>query len=255
MTKIDESAENFKTSPLGFLMSVLAKYSAFVERSLASKPDYELKVKNEKAKDGLSNIKIELAQNKNLKNQISNEALMMTVLESFPKKEQDSILEVIFDYLGILDEVLQTADKTTENGKALINEYYDVSRLGLILNCYLGLFDNDDFFYGTLAHVLETLTAYFSENNSEADAETVLELCPVVIAKIQKADINLSFEDFISGIFCAWDNDTKKIFYNKIIKTYADSLLEKIITKEPDEDDAGHLACIKQIQRLIEKLM
>ena len=178
MAKIDQSAENFKTSPLGFLMSVLAKYSAFVERSLASKPDPELDSKNAGAKDALSNIKIELSQNASLKNQVSNEALMMTVMESFPKSEQDAILDVIFEYMGILDEVLGTADKESENGRALINEYYDVSRLGLILNCYLGQFDNDDFFYGTLAHVMETITAYYSENKTEeiiaiiADDET-----------------------------------------------------------------------------------
>ena len=255
MAKIDQSAENFKTSPLGFLMSVLAKYSAFVERSLASKPDPELDSKNAGAKDALSNIKIELSQNASLKNQVSNEALMMTVMESFPKSEQDAILDVIFEYMGILDEVLGTADKESENGRALINEYYDVSRLGLILNCYLGQFDNDDFFYGTLAHVMETITAYYSENKTEDLAEKIVALCQELVLKIEKAGIDLSFDSFLKENFETLAPEEKDIFYKKIIRPYADSLLEKIITKEPEEEAAGHLACVKQIQRRIEKLL
>ena len=227
MAKIDQSAENCKTSPLGFLMSGLAKYSAFVERSLASKPDSQLEAKNAGAKDALSNIKIELSQNASLKNQVSNEALMMTVMESFPKSEQDAILDVIFEYIGILDEVLGTADKESENGRALINEY----------------------------HVMETITAYYSENKTEEDAEKILVLCSELVSKIEKAGIDLSFDSFLKENFETLAPEEKDIFYKKIIRPYADSLLEKIITKEPEEEAAGHLACVKQIQRRIEKLL
>ncbi|MBQ0050545.1 MAG: hypothetical protein KBT11_00605 [Treponema sp.] len=254
MTQIDQSEQNFKASPLGFLMSVLAKFSAFAERSLSSKKYSELEAKNKAAKDALSNIKIELSQNSTLKNQVSNEAVMMAVLENFPKQEQDTVLETIFDYLGILDEGLATVDKASEQGQLLINEYYDVSRLGLILNCYLGQFDNDDFFYGTLAHVLETINSYYVENNEE-NSQIIQSLCASIISKIEKAGIDLPFSTFLEEVFASFDPDSKKIFYKNIVKSYADSLLEKIITKEPDEDDGGRLACVKQIQRQLEKLM
>lgn len=254
MPAIDTSEDNFKVSPLGYLMSVLAKYNAFVDRSLSGKPDKELEEKNNKARDVLSNIKIELAQNSTLKNEVSNEAVMMAVIESFPKAEQETVLEVIFDYLEILDEVLETADKTTEEGKSLTAEYYDVSRLGLILNCYLGQFDNDDFFYGSLAYVLESMTAYYTENK-EGQAEKIITLSSQLISKIEKADIDLSFEKFLTETFEAFDSETKEIFYKNIIRPFADSLLEKIITQAPEEDDAGRLACVKQIQRIVEKLI
>ncbi len=102
---------------------------------------------------------------------------------------------------------------------------------------------------------METAEAHYSKNKAEEGAEKALALCPEFITKIEKAGIDLSFESFLKENFEALAAEEKEIFYKKIIRTYADSLLEKIITKEPEDDDAGHLACVKQIQRKIEILL
>jgi len=234
----NQEIENFKTSPLGFLMSVIAKYQAMKERS----QEFE---KSKNAKELLDNLKIELLKTENLKKEPSNEAILMHILEQCDKEEQTAILECVFEYLNILDGVIENIDKNSEDGKAFIDEYYDVSRLGLILNCYLGEFDDDDFFYGSLAHICETVKGN----------EKIEKISDSIFSSIEKADINLSFDKFLQQIFYSLQEDEKEILYVSMVKSYTENLLEKIITKAVEEDDIGRLACTKQIQRKIEKML
>lgn len=228
---ITTEAEKFKTSPLGFLMSVIAKYQAYMQKQNAVD-------KANAAAEMLDNLKIELSKTESLKKEVSNEAVLMHVIENCEKEEQNTVLECIFEYLNILDSAMQNIDVKTEEGQELVNEYYDVSRLGLLLNCYLGEFNNDDIFYGVLADIAGTIKTEFSE---------------LLISKIEKADLELSFADFIKGFHKELSEINKKIFYEDMVRTYSDSLLNKVLTQKVDEEELSKLACAKQIQRIMER--
>lgn len=228
---ITTEAEKFKTSPLGFLMSVIAKYQAYMQKQNAVD-------KANAAAEMLDNLKIELSKTESLKKEVSNEAVLMHVIENCEKEEQNTVLECIFEYLNILDSAMQNIDVKTEEGQELVNEYYDVSRLGLLLNCYLGEFNNDDIFYGVLADIAGTIKTEFSE---------------LLISKIEKADLELSFADFIKDFHKELSEINKKIFYEDMVRTYSDSLLNKVLTQKVDEEELSKLACAKQIQRIMER--
>lgn len=229
-------------------MSVIAKYQAFMQKNFETSGDKESSEKSKLAEDILDNLKIELSKTDELKKEPSNEAILMHVIEHFEKDEQDTVLECVFEYLNLIDAALQNIDIESEDGNATINEYYDVSRLGLILNCYLGGFDNDDFFYGTLADIAETVKA------ASKDDKTVA-LCDAIVGKIEKADINLAFRTFLEDLYKSSTEAEQKILYETMIKTYSESLLNKVLTEEVGEEEISKLACAKQIQRIYEKLM
>lgn len=250
MQTIDDSAENFKKSPLGFLMSVMAKYQAYMQKNYENSNDAEALKKSQNAGDMLDNLKIELSKTESLRKEPSNEAVLMHVIEHCEQDEKEIILDSIYEYLAVLDNAIQNIDKETQDGKDLINEYYDVSRLGLILNCYLGGFDNDDFFYGTLAEIAETV-----KNVQNSEKKEITEFCEALISKIEKADINLSFKYFLNQIYASLDEKLKNTVYETMIRTYSESLLNKVLTQEVSEEDVSKLAASKQIQRMYEKLM
>jgi len=237
----NEETEKFKSSPLGFLMSVMAKYQAYMQENYETSGNKEVDTKARNAGEMLDNLKIELSKTENLKKEVSNEAVLMHVLENCEKEEQNTILECIFEYLNLLDNVMQNIDSESPDSKDLMNEYYDVSRLGLILNCYLGEFDNDDFFYGTLAEIAEVIK--------------VPELSELLISKIEKADIDLAFKVFLKEIYAEISEEHKKVLYEDMLRTYADSLLNKVLSQEVGQEEIGRLACAKQIQRIYEKLI
>lgn len=244
MQTIDTSEENFKTSPLGFLMSVMAKYQAYNQKHYEnSNNKTSLKIAQDVG-DVLDNLKIELSKIESLKKEHSNEAILVHVIENCVKEEQTIILESVFEYLNLLDTSLQALDTNSPDGQTLIDEYYNVSRLGLILNCYLGEFENDDFFYGTLAEMAETV-----KNNPD-----LTDLCSQIISKVEKADINLKFREFIKQIYDSVDDSSKNQIYEKIIQPYADSLLEKVLSQQVTEEELNRLACAKQLQRIYAKL-
>lgn len=245
--QIDTSAEKFKTSPLGFLMSVMAKYQAYNQKHYENTNDQNSLKTAKNVGDLLDNLKIELSKVESLKKETSNEAVLVHVIERCVKEEQETILECVFEYLGLLDTSLQAIDKTTQDGKDLVEEYYNVSRLGLLLNCYLGQFENDDFFYGTLGEMAETL-------KTNGDSE-LAPLCDQIISKVEKADINLKFKKFAKDLYETLDDTSKSAVYEKIIQIYADSLLNKVLTQEVSEEEVNKLACAKQIQRIYGKLL
>lgn len=245
--QIDTSEERFKTSPLGFLMSVMAKYQAYNQKHYENTNDQNSLKTAKNISDLLDNLKIELSKIENLKKETSNEAVLVHVIEHCVKEEQETILECVFEYLGLLDTSLQAIDKNTQDGKDLIEEYYNVSRLGLILNCYLGQFENDDFFYGTLAEMAEEL-----KENAGSEIET---LCQKIITKVEKADINLSFKQFSKELYETLDDSSKSAIYEQIIQPYADSILNKVLSQEVNEEEVNRLACAKQIQRIFGKLI
>lgn len=227
-------------------MAVLAKYQAYNQKHYENTNNQDsLKISRNIA-DLLDNIKIELSNIESLKKETSNEAVLVHILENCVKEEQETILESVFEYLGLLDTSLQAIDKNTPDGKELIEEYYNVSRLGLILNCYLGQFENDDFFYGTLADMAE---AHISVESSPLHS-----LCNQIISKIEKADINLKFKRFAKELYETLDSDSKTALYDKIIQPYAENLLDKVLTQEVTEEELNKLACAKQIQRIFGKL-
>lgn len=236
---ITTGAEEFKQSPLGFLMAVIAKYEAYMKKNYETNGDSESLSKSKSASELMDNLKIELSKTENLKKETSNEAVLMHVIENFEKDEQSFILECVFEYLNLLDSALQNIDSNSDEGNEIVSEYYNVSRLGLLLNCYLGEFSNDDFFYGILADMAETVKTDFSEG---------------LISRIQKADIDLSFETFLSDYNNELDLHSQQIFYKDMIRSYSDSLLNKVLTEEVSEEEISKLACAKQIQRIYEKL-
>lgn len=253
MQNINNSAENFKTSPLGFLMSVVAKYQAFNQKNYENSNDEENLQKSKIASELLDNLKIELSKTEELKKEPSNEAILVHVIENCDKEEKDLILECVFEYLNLLDGALQNINDDSADKNELIAEYYDVSRLGLILNCYLGDFDNDDFFYGMLAEIAETVKE--SIKTDATQNEKNVNLCETILEKIQKADIQLSFKVFLKCLFDTLNFQEKNTVYENFIKVYTESLLNKVLTKEVGEEEISKLACSKQIQRLYEKLM
>lgn len=231
-------------------MSVMAKYQAYNQKHYENSGDAESKKIAETIGDVLDNLKIELSKIESLKKETSNEAVLVHVIENCHKDEQDTILNCVFEYLNLLDTSLQAIDQNSEDGKLLIDEYYNVSRLGLILNCYLGDFENDDFFYGTLSEMAETLKENCKHENTE-----LTDLCNTIILKIQKADINLSFKTFTKNLYESFDEKIRIIVYEKIIHPYSESLLNKVLTQEVSEEEVNKLACAKQIQRIYGKLM
>lgn len=246
MQTIDKSTRNFKTSPFGFLMSVIAKYQAYMQKNYETSNDKETLEKSKKSKKILDDLNIELSKIESLKKEPSNEAVLMHVIESFDENSKNTILEYVFEYLNLLDNVIQNIDKEA------INEYYDVSRLGLILNCYLGKFENDDFFYGTLAEIAEIISS--NQKNNENDSENIKKFCEDIISKIQKADINLSFKVFLENLYKSLNESQKEFVYKSMIKTYSESLLNKVLTQNVSNEDINKLACAKQIQRMWEKI-
>ena len=248
MQTIDTSAENFKSSPLGFLMSVMAKYQAYMQKHYDNSNNQNSLKTVQNMGDILDNMKIELSKTESLKQETSNEAVMIHVVENCEPEEREVILESVFEYLSLLDTSLQAIDTNSEDGKILVTEYYNVSRLGLLLNCYLGTFENDDFYYGTFAEMAET---YKTNNSINSDLTAA---CDMIISKVEKADINLKFKKFIKQIYDSLDDSSKNQIYEKIIQPYADSLLEKVLTQEVSEEELNRLACAKQLQRIYEKL-
>lgn len=248
MQTIDTSAENFKSSPLGFLMSVMAKYQAYMQKHHDNSNNQNSLKTVQNIGDILDNMKIELSKTESLKKETSNEAVMIHVVENCEPEEREVILESVFEYLSLLDTSLQAIDTNSEDGKILVTEYYNVSRLGLLLNCYLGTFENDDFYYGTFAEMAET---YKTNNSINSDLTAA---CDMIISKVEKADINLKFKKFIKQIYDSLDDSSKNQIYGKIIQPYADSLLEKVLTQEVSEEELNRLACAKQLQRIYEKL-
>lgn len=246
MQTINTSAENFKSSPLGFLMAVLAKYQAYNQKHYDNTKDQTSFKTSKDVENVLDNLKIELSKIESLKKESSNEAVLVHVIENCDKYDKNLILESVFEYLNLLDTTLQAIDKSSDDGKSLVEEYYNVSRLGLILNCYLGEFENDDFFYGTFGEMAEAVKAS-DENNSE--------LCNLIISKIEKADINMSFRKFVSLLFDQLSSEQKNTVYENIIQTFSDSLLNKVLNQEVTEEELNKLACAKQIQRIYGKLM
>ncbi len=247
MQKNDSSTEEFKTSPLGFLMSVLAKYQAYNQKHYDSTKDAQSLKTAQSIGYILDNIKIELSKVDSLKKESSNEAVLVHVIENCDKDEQSKILECVFEYLSLLDTSLQTCDKDSEDGKYLYNEYYDVSRLGIILNCYLGSFENDDFFYGTFASMAERVKEMCNDSFSET--------CDLIIEKVQKADIDLPFKSFIKKLYDEADENVRLSLYERMIHPYAESLLNKVLSQTVSEEDVNNLACAKQIERQFGKLM
>lgn len=258
---VDQNAENFKRSPLGFLMSVIAKYQANMERSFHNTGNKEDQKKALLAKDLIENFRIELSKTDALKKELSNEAVMMHVLENCYPEERNSVLEIVFEYHNLLENVLKiqegnsAADQEKDRGFSfLLDEYYDVARLGLLLNCYLGEFDNDDYFYGTLAHVAETLKVASASGPAE-NSEEIGKLCDLITERTEKAGIDLKFDVFLRELHNSLDEGQKTLLYGTLVRPYAEKLLEKIVASNVEEDDVGRLACVKQIQRKLEHLL
>lgn len=248
MQTIDTSAENFKTSPLGFLMSIMAKYQAYMQKHYENSNDQKSLKTVQNIGDILDNLKIELSKTESLKKESSNEAIMIHVIENFETDEKELILECVFEYLSLLDTSLQALAPDSPDGEILITEYYNVSRIGLLLNCYLGSFENDDLFYGVFAEMTET---YINKNDCDSE---LIPVCNTIIAKIEKADVNLKFNKFISQIYASLEDSCKERIYKEIIQPYGDNLLDKILSQEVTEEDVNRLACAKQLQRSYEKL-
>jgi len=249
MQEINESAEKFKTSPLGFLMSVIAKYQAHMQKKYEVSNDLDSLKKSKNAAEMLDNLKIELSKTDSLRKEVSDEAVLMHVIENCEKEEKETILECVFEYLNLVETAIQKIDEKSEEGKELYNEYYDISRLGLLLNCYLGEFDNDDFYYGTLADIAEVI------KGSKSDDSKLPELCDFLMERIQKAPIDLTFSTFLADVYASVGSEKQKVIYDAMIIPYAESLLNKVLTQEVGDEDVGKLACSKQIQRMYEKLM
>lgn len=245
MQSIDTSEENFKASPLGFLMSIMAKYQAYMQKHYENSNDQKSLKTVQNIGDILDNLKIELSKTESLKKESSNEAIMIHVIENCETEEKETILECVFEYLTLLDTSLQAVDTESPDGKTLITEYYNVSRMGLLLNCYLGSFENDDFFYGTFADM--------AENAKNGSAE-LTQICELIIQNVEKADVNLKFNKFIKQIYDSVDDSSKNQIYREIIQPYADSLLEKVLSQQVTEEELNRLACAKQLQRIYAKL-
>ncbi|MCQ2593001.1 MAG: hypothetical protein MJ188_09490 [Treponema sp.] len=250
MEAINNSTEEFKKSPLGFLMSVLAKYQAYNQRHYNNSKDTESLEIYKKTGAVLEKITKELAKTEELKKELTNESILVHIVEQCSQKEQEIILESVFEYLNLLEVSLQNTDTNSDDGKMVVEDYYNASRLGLLLNCYLGNFDNDDFFYGIFGHMAEIALETCKTSNSE-----LKNLCQTIIKKVEKADLNLSFNNFLKGFYNSIDNTSRKIVFEQIIEPYAENFLNKVLSQEVTEDDVNALACAKQIQRIYSKLL
>ena len=249
MKTIDTSADNFKTSPLGFLMSVIAKYQAYSQKSFEKSGEVQDRRNGERAGEMLDNIKIELSRTEELQKEPSNEAVMIHVMEKCSARERQEILDMVFEYMNLLGQAMENIDKSTPEAGELMGEYYDVSRLGLVLNCYLGEFSSDDFFYGTLGFMCDAVSG-------QADVDSRLnKLCTMIVEKIQEAPIDLPFREFCAKTVESLDQDEAGLVYESVIRPYSEGLLEKVLTSEVDAEDVNRLACCKQVQRIWEGAM
>lgn len=254
--KINMDAEDFKKSPLGFLLGILLKFQAYCRKNFDEYHSPEDAKNVQDLQDAIDDLKIVLSDTEELSKEKSNEGVLINALEKLTECQRQIILNGVYEYLNLLTTVLDRlssdADQTTEDTSRIqiMEEFYSCSRLGLVLNCYFGSFENDDSYYGTFYQMLESVKT--DAGNKLTSEQTMQDLIKAIQKETLSAPVDLKFCDFLAMQFDTKGKETMSLILESHVRPFCEMLFDKALENKVDETDINCLAAGKQIQRMIE---